>query len=310
MAPTETAIVQLNAPTHFPIKLTAANFPVWSRQVQSTLIGFDLVGYIDGTKTSPNKFTDEARKVINPEYLIWFRQDQILISALLGSCSDTIQPIISSATTAFDAWQRLQMSYANTSRGRVVSLKAKLAKNPKGNKSVTEFLHEMRSIADDLALAQSPISEEDLVVHIITQLGDEFNSIVAALRVRETPVAFSELSDILTDFERLMKENDDAHQSVLATANVTQKHTSKPPNSNRQFNAPRDQGWSSNFRRPRGGQSTNYNRQNPSGTRSGRFCQFCEYPGHEVRTCRKLAKLLKTNNLQLSDSQFIHTASP
>ncbi|KAK6135488.1 hypothetical protein DH2020_030774 [Rehmannia glutinosa] len=39
--------------------------------------------------------------------------------------------------------------------------------------------------------------------------------------------------------------------------------------------------------------------ENPSGTRSGRFCQFCEYPGHEVRTCRKLAKLLKANNLQL-----------
>lgn len=130
-----TAIVQLNSPTQFPIKLTAANFPVWSRQVQSTLIGFDLVGYIDGTINAPNKFTNEAHKVLNSEYLIWFRQDQILISALLGSCFEAIQPIISSATTAFDAWQRLIMSYANTSRGRVVSLKAKLAKNSKGGKS-------------------------------------------------------------------------------------------------------------------------------------------------------------------------------
>ncbi|GFQ00239.1 hypothetical protein PHJA_002167900 [Phtheirospermum japonicum] len=151
------------------------------------------------------------------------------------------------------------MSYANTSRGRVVSLKAKLAKNPKGSKSVIEFLHEMRAIADDLALAQSPISEEDLVVHVITQLGDEFNSSVAALRVRETPIAFSELSDILTDFGRMMKENEVVHQSLLATANVTQKHTFKHQNSDRQFHTPRDQGWSSNFRRPRGGQSNNYN---------------------------------------------------
>ncbi|GFP98734.1 hypothetical protein PHJA_002017300 [Phtheirospermum japonicum] len=122
------------------------------------------------------------------------------------------------------------MSYANTSRGRVVSLKAKLAKNPKGGKTVTEFLHEMRAITDDLALAQNPIFEEDLVVHVITQLADEFNPIVAALRVRETPIAFSELPDILTYFERLMKENDVAHQSLLATANATQKHTFRHQN--------------------------------------------------------------------------------
>ncbi|GFP89753.1 hypothetical protein PHJA_001119100 [Phtheirospermum japonicum] len=228
-----TNFVQLNAPTHFPIKLTSANFQVWSRQIQSTLIRFDLVGYIDGTQKVPSQFTDTAQQVVNPEYLLWFRQDQILVSALLGSCSDTIQPIISSAQTASDAWKRLTMSYANTSRGRVISLKAKLAKNSKGSKSVIEFLHEMRAIADDLALAQSPISEEDLVVHVITQLGDEFNSIVAALRVRETPIAFSELSNILTDFERMMKENEAVHQSLLATANVTQKHTFKHQNSDR-----------------------------------------------------------------------------
>ncbi|GFP97350.1 retrovirus-related pol polyprotein from transposon tnt 1-94 [Phtheirospermum japonicum] len=202
------------------------------------------------------------------------------------------------------------MSYANTSRGRVVSLKAKLAKNSKGSKSVIEFLHEMRAIADDLALAQSPISEEDLVVHVITQLGDEFNSIVAALRVHETPIAFSELSNILTDFERMMKENDAVHQSLLATANVTQKHTFKHQNSDRQFHTPGDQGWSSNFRRPRGGQSNNYNRHASNGNRSGHVCQYCNYPGHQVRTCRKLARFLKSNNLQLSDSQFNHTTSP
>ncbi|GFP87273.1 hypothetical protein PHJA_000871000 [Phtheirospermum japonicum] len=157
-----TNFVQLNVPIHFPIKLTSANFRVWSRQIQSTIIGFDLVGYIDGTQKVPSQFSDTAQQVVNPEYLLWFRQDQILTSALLGSCSDTIQPIISSAQTACDAWKHLTMSYANTSRGRVVSLKAKLAKNLKGKKSVIEFLREMRAIVDDLALAQTHICHTTL----------------------------------------------------------------------------------------------------------------------------------------------------
>lgn len=37
--------------------------------------------------------------------------------------------------------------------------------------NLTEFLHEMRAIADDLTLAQNPVSEEDQVVHVLTQLG-------------------------------------------------------------------------------------------------------------------------------------------
>nr|GEW18358.1 hypothetical protein [Tanacetum cinerariifolium] len=109
-----------------------------------------------------------------------YRQDQTLLSAILGSCSDIIQPIISSASSSKEAWERLLHSYANASRSRIISLKSKLAKNLKGNKSVAEFLNEMRSIADELALIQNPISEEDLVVHIITQLGDEFNSLTYA----------------------------------------------------------------------------------------------------------------------------------
>ncbi|KAI3690757.1 hypothetical protein L2E82_48964 [Cichorium intybus] len=46
----------------------------------------------------------------------------------------------------------------------------------------------MRSIADDLALAQSPVLEEDLMVHILSQLCDDYSTIVAAIKVRDTPL--------------------------------------------------------------------------------------------------------------------------
>ncbi|KAJ9563151.1 hypothetical protein OSB04_008311 [Centaurea solstitialis] len=91
----------VTAQTHFPIKLIASNFTVWRKQVQSTLIGLDLYKYLDGTLKPPSKVkTDKEKTRPNPDYLLWFRQDQIIISALLGSCSDSIQPIISSADTA------------------------------------------------------------------------------------------------------------------------------------------------------------------------------------------------------------------
>jgi len=56
---------------------------------------------------APEKFLDPEKKKPNPDHVLWYRQDQIIISAMLGSCSDSIQPNISSTQTAVEAWQRL-----------------------------------------------------------------------------------------------------------------------------------------------------------------------------------------------------------
>ncbi|XP_019172464.1 PREDICTED: uncharacterized protein LOC109167849 [Ipomoea nil] len=95
----------------------------------------------------------------------------------------------------------------------------------------------MRAIADDLALAQCPVSDEDLLVYILTQLGEEYNSIISAVRVREKPLSLGELADVLTDYERQLKDADDSRQLLLATANATQRTSS--PRNNRQRNTTR-----------------------------------------------------------------------
>ncbi|XP_019156924.1 PREDICTED: uncharacterized protein LOC109153513 [Ipomoea nil] len=278
---TETVIIQLNAPTHFPIKLTASNFSVWRRQVQSTLIGLDLIGYVDGTVTVPYQFSDDAHTVTNLAYTAWYRQDKIIVSTLLGCCSDTIQPIILSVATASDAWKCLTTSYANASRGRVISLKAKLAKNPKGNRSIVEYLNEMRVIANDLALDAS----------------EEYNSCFSTIRIRENPISFAELSDILTDHERLLRATDGQCQTMLAIANIPQK--GGPSTTSKTNNSSRDQ--SGQFsRRSRGGFNGQNNRSSWNNSNNGRnalFCRFCNYPGHETRFFRKLARFLKDNNV-------------
>ncbi|PWA86070.1 zinc finger, CCHC-type [Artemisia annua] len=145
------------------------------------------------------------------------------------------EELFSSVETSREAWERLNSSYTSSSRSRIISLKSKLTKNPKGTRSVAEFLHEMKSIADELALAQSPILEEDLVVHILSQLGDEFNNIVAAIKVRESVISFSELFEKLVDFERMLKDSDSSQSTILTTANVTQKSSFKFQPHNKQY---------------------------------------------------------------------------
>ncbi|XP_019186016.1 PREDICTED: uncharacterized protein LOC109180764 [Ipomoea nil] len=252
MVATNTPIItHLHAPTHLPIKLTSSNFPIWKKQVESNLIGLDLLGHITGSTTAPTKYSDTARTEINPAYTAWFRQDQIIQSVILGSLSDVLQPVISSVASASDAWTRLSTSCAATSRGRVVSLKAKLAKNPRANRSIDSYMREMRAIADDLALAQSPVSEEDLVVHI-TQLGDEYNPIVAVLRLRTETISFT--------YNRCGRGR--------------------------------------------------HNQVKNNGNRSARYCNYCEYPGHDTKFFRKLAKFLKENDVAVLEPRNTARQSP
>ncbi|XP_019189255.1 PREDICTED: uncharacterized protein LOC109183646 [Ipomoea nil] len=284
----------------FPIKLTAVNFPVWRCQIHATLVGFNLFGYVDGTTKQPAKFADPAQTSVNPAHLAWYRQDQVIVSALLGSCTDTIQPLISAATTAHDAWQRLAASYASASRGRIISLKAKLTRNRRGSQSITTYLNDMRAITDDLALAQCLVSDEDLTFYVLTQLGEDYNSITSAIRVREKPLSFGELADVLTDHERQLKNADALRQSFLTTANVTQR-TSSPLQRNHQSNT--------NRRARNNNNHYGSNRQQGEHNRSGIVCKFCYLTGHETRVCHKLARFLKEHNVPPLQTSVSSTAN-
>ncbi|CAH9133951.1 unnamed protein product [Cuscuta epithymum] len=72
------------------------------------------------------------------------------MSALIGSCSETIQPLLSPVTTAHRAWEKLALAYASTSRGRVISLKTTMTKTIKGNRSILEYLVELMAYRSKL----------------------------------------------------------------------------------------------------------------------------------------------------------------
>lgn len=192
-------IIPLSTTTHLPTKLIETNFNVWKKQLETTLYGYNLLGFITGDLPWPKSTTDTSTS--NPEYFLWNKQDQFILSAMLGSYTETIQPIISTATYSKEASQRLQTMYAKKSRTRVLSLKYSLMQNPKGTRSINEYIKDMRSIADALVLANSPISDKDLFLQIKSQHGPGYENITYALHARDTPITFDSLYDKLKAVE-------------------------------------------------------------------------------------------------------------
>ncbi|KAJ1379217.1 hypothetical protein SESBI_47095 [Sesbania bispinosa] len=63
--------------TQNSIKLTGTNFRAWRVQLNALLIGYDLIGFVDGTNTCPSPS--------HQNYNYWRRQDQLILHAIISS---------------------------------------------------------------------------------------------------------------------------------------------------------------------------------------------------------------------------------
>ncbi|MCI25978.1 hypothetical protein A2U01_0047169, partial [Trifolium medium] len=82
-------LVFLNVGSQIYIKLDGENYPAWLIQFRALLTGYDLFGYVDGTKPCPPKTLSNATTA-NPDYTHWIRQDQLILHAIVSSVAATV----------------------------------------------------------------------------------------------------------------------------------------------------------------------------------------------------------------------------
>jgi hypothetical protein len=206
-------------------QLTPSNFPSWSVTFKSLLHGFDLMGYFDGTTKCPLVPPNSTEPGTNTTAILWFRQDQLLLNVILALISDNISPLIATAKTSVEDWSRLIQLYANRSRTRVMQLKESLTLLQKGDQSIFNYMQVVRTIVDELAMIDTPLSNDDITLYVLNGLGTNYKDIIAPIRTRETSLTFEELHDILTAHETHLKRIEATQSQLMATANNTQRST-------------------------------------------------------------------------------------
>lgn len=267
--------------------------------VTSSLTGLGLLGYIDGSILAPQKFIQTD--VINPDYNNWNRQDKYILSALLGSCSEIIQPLISTAATSKAMWDQLIILYANRSRSRIMSLKSHLMNNPCNSRTMSDYLRDIRITADELAIAGQPVSDDDLVILTLSGLGDEYKNIKDALSVREAPLSFGALHEQLVDYERGLKVK--TPDPVVVTANYSHRATPSPRNMNN--SAHRGRGYHHNHVSSRSHSNRPSWHSQTSTPATRLYRHFCQRTGHNTKECRQLARFLRENGINAANTQVV-----
>ncbi|GAU47811.1 hypothetical protein TSUD_404160 [Trifolium subterraneum] len=97
MVGTNTVIV-LN--TQHSLKLTNTNYPAWHVQMNALFIGYDLSGFIDGTKPCP--------AATDPNFNYWTRQDQLILHAIIIYVDPSIITALGTVKISQQAWEALK----------------------------------------------------------------------------------------------------------------------------------------------------------------------------------------------------------
>ena len=101
-----------------------------------------------------------------------------------------------------------------------MNLKEKLTNITCNTRSVAEYLQTIKGIADELALIDTHLSDDDLTIFALNGLGNGFKEIFAAIRARDTPVSFKELHDKLVEHEAFLKREESRGGSNVTVNNT------------------------------------------------------------------------------------------
>jgi hypothetical protein len=96
------------------------------------------------------------------------------------------------------------------SRANIRHIRRQLQSMRKGDLSAGEYMHKMKALADMMATAGAPLTDDEIVDYIITGLGKAYNSIAASLTIGNKSVPYAEFYSHVLSFEALQAQQEEA----------------------------------------------------------------------------------------------------
>lgn len=274
-------------PNHFPshqaisIKLTESNYLLWKQQVLASMRGYGLESFLTGEKECPPKYTSDSTE-INPDFLSWNKQDQLIVSWLLASLTEEILISTVGFNTSQEIWKSLETNFASQSRAKIMQYRSQLQGIRKGTMGMREYLNKIKGCCDVLNASGHFVSNEDQILYILSGLGQEYNPVVVSVSSKVDPISVGDVSALLLSFEARLEcastpsfSTDGSGPSVYFTQQSNNKNISQKKGNNNTGSGQR--GGRAPFR---GG-----NVRGRGGRTNGPRCQICFRGNHTAEKC-------------------------
>ncbi|PKU78985.1 Retrovirus-related Pol polyprotein from transposon TNT 1-94 [Dendrobium catenatum] len=280
-----------------PTILTSENYSIWRLQLHQHFAANGFEGHLSGLVVCP----PETAAL---EHKRWRLIDRNLVSALLSTISSGILPYVISLHTAHDVWTTLERRLQPTNRSRVIQLKNELHQIRMADRTMQQYLDQIKKLVDNIAAAGSKVDTEDIVLYILNGLPASYNSFKTAIRTSLQPISLDDLYSLLSSEEINLQ-----HQLL---------QDSQQPNSMALYsNRSNYRGRSNKFRgKNYNSRSQQVDRQQPSpenqttarSQQNRPVCQICGKTGHTAGNCwhrQNLNYAPPTNSRALSAQQHL-----
>ncbi|KAJ0049548.1 hypothetical protein Pint_17046 [Pistacia integerrima] len=200
------------------VKLTKDNYLLWKTQIVPYLRGQRLFGFVDGTispppppPTIPNLGADTSNsttpEITNPKYTSWFNQDQIVLSTIVSSLSESILGQMVGLSTSREVWIALERMFSSHSSARVIQTRQFLALKKKGNLSISDYYQKMKSFSDTLVAIGQSLQAHEFTTYLLGGLDSSYDAIVTSISTQIYKMSFEEMFNHLLAFELWIEQH-------------------------------------------------------------------------------------------------------
>ncbi|KAI0497789.1 hypothetical protein KFK09_021024 [Dendrobium nobile] len=201
--PASLKFLMSNVKTILNTSLTTDNYPIWRSQITKLFSANNFFGYLDGFIPKPPKQSLNADNAVisNPQYSFWQLIDQNLDSALFSTISASILPYVLNLDSCMDIWFTLERRLQSANRSRIMQLKNELHQLHMKDRSMVQYLSEIKQRVDVISAAGSTIEPEDIILYTLNGLPSSYNAFKTSIRTKLHLISLDDLYALLCSEE-------------------------------------------------------------------------------------------------------------
>lgn len=189
-------------------RLDDKNFLVWRQQVEAVIKGHRLHRFLVNPEI-PMKFltVDDCEKgKVSEEFLRWEQQDQLLLSWLLQSLSESLAMKMIKCAHSYQLWDAIHTHFTKLTKAKGRQLRTELRNSKKGTRSIAEYLVRIQTIIDALQSIGSHVTPQEHADVVLAGLPEEYKPFVITVNTRLEPYTVDEIESLLITHEALLEQ--------------------------------------------------------------------------------------------------------
>ena len=91
--------------------------------------------------------------------------------------SEGIISLVFSLKTSLEVWKVIEVQFGSQSKSKLLHLRYMMNSTKKDDMKITDYFIKMKTIADNIGAAGSALTDDDLILHVLSDLGPEYISV-------------------------------------------------------------------------------------------------------------------------------------